>query len=130
MRPFPHRDAVLIPADEVRRHGEPVEVIRLERRRPIRGGQRGESIRPCPPVEALPAARACRGRRRHAAASRDSPATSASRGAPDRASVPPDTRASYARRVAHGAGATPDSRPLADDDLVAARARRMTVAGT
>ena len=99
MRTLPHLDAVLIPADEIRRHREPLEVLRLERGLPIRGGQLGEGIRPRPPVEALAPARACLGAR-HTPAPDDSPATSASRGAPNRASVSPDTRASYARRVA------------------------------
>ena len=56
MRTLPHLDAVLIPADQVRRRGEPLEVLRLERGLPISGGQLGEGIRPRPPVEGLPAA--------------------------------------------------------------------------
>lgn len=95
MRTLPHLHAVLIAADEVRRRGEPLEVLRLERRLPIRRGQLGERIRPRPPGEALPAARECLGRR-HALAPDDSPGTRPSRGAPSRASVSPDTRASYA----------------------------------
>jgi hypothetical protein len=99
MRTLPRLHAVLIAANEVRRRGEPLEVLRLEPRLPIRRGQLGERIRPRPPSEALPATRECLGRR-HALAPDDSPGTRAARGAPSRASVSPDTRASYARRVA------------------------------
>jgi hypothetical protein len=99
MRTLPRLHAVLIAANEVRRRGEPLEVLRLEPRLPIRRGQLGERIRPRPPSEALPAAREYLGRR-HALAPDDSPGTRAARGAPSRASVSPDTRASYARRVA------------------------------
>jgi hypothetical protein len=117
MRTLPRLHAVLITANEVRRRGEPLEVLRLERRLAIRRGQLGERIRPRPPTEALPAARECLGRR-HAPAPDDSPGTRASRGAPSKASVSPDTRASYARRVAARFDAARHSRaPPAPTDL-------------
>ena len=90
VRALPRLDAVLIAADEVRRRREPLEVLRLERRLPIRRGELSKRIRPRPPTEALPAAREYLGRR-HALAPGDSPAKGAS--------VSPDTRASYARRA-------------------------------
>ena len=54
MRALPHLDAVLVPADEVRRRGQPLEVLRLERGLAIRRGQLGEGIRPRPPGERTP----------------------------------------------------------------------------
>ena len=114
MRTLPRLHAVLIAANEVRRRGEPFEVLRLEPRLPIRRGQLGERVRPCPPSEALPAARECLCRR-HALAPDDAPGTRASQGAPSRASVSPDTRASYARRVAARFDPTRHSR--APEDL-------------
>ena len=58
---------------------------------PDRGRQLGDGVRPRPPAEAAPPARDCLGRR-HALASGDTPDARASRGAPSRASVSPDTR--------------------------------------
>ena len=49
MRTLPHLDAVRIPAEEIRRRGEPLEILRLKRGLCIRGGQLCEGIRPRPP---------------------------------------------------------------------------------
>jgi hypothetical protein len=38
VRPLPHRDALVVPADEIRRRGEPLELFGLQRRGPVCGG--------------------------------------------------------------------------------------------
>ena len=62
MRTLPELDAVLVPAEQIRRRGEPLEVLRLERSLAIGSRELGEGIRPRSPLEGLPAPRVCRGR--------------------------------------------------------------------
>ena len=63
MRALPQLDAVLIPADEVRRGRQAPEVLRLERDLPVCGRELRKRIAPGAPVKGLPAAGACLCRR-------------------------------------------------------------------
>ena len=58
MGTLPRRDALVVPADQIRRHREPLDVLGIERCAPIRGRQLREGLRPRTPAEALAAARA------------------------------------------------------------------------
>ena len=86
MRTLPQLDALLVATRQLRR-GKPLEIIGRERRLSIRGRQLGERTGPSAPAEQLPAAIECI-RRRCGVSSDASSGTSASRGAPGRASVP------------------------------------------
>ena len=87
MRTLPQLDALLVATGQVRRRGKPLEIIGRERRLSISGRQLGERTGPSAPAEQLPAAIE-RIRRRCRVSSNASSGTSASRGAPGRASVP------------------------------------------
>ena len=87
MRTLPQLDALLVATGQVRRRGKPHEIIRRDRRLSIRRRQLGERTGPSTPTEQLPATTESI-RRRCAVSSDGSSGTSASRGAPGRASVP------------------------------------------
>jgi hypothetical protein len=82
----PELDALLVATGQVRRRGKPLEIIGRERRLLISGRQLGERTGPSAPAEQLPAAIECIHRR--GVCSDASSGSSASRGAPRRASVP------------------------------------------